>query len=232
MDAKEYDYDYIWEDYEYDNANSDEALNTASSDISRIDFAKYGIKNRNINDITESLPRSIFCNLVESLTEKCGQQNLLEIWRYREDLIQTTTQDEILNAVNLLNSSPWFGHDTDYTSLLGGVTRNSTGHIVKASSTIMFWSITVPDNVTIVESQGSGVELELGDQTSLEWEKKFVEISLENSSPEFEFLPNAVSSYGNESAEAIFFDGFLMASGYFLMFLYTCFILGNTNYFY
>lgn len=163
---------------------------------------------------------------MESLAEKCGQQNLLEIWRYNEDLILTTTQEEILNAVNLLNSSPWFGHDTDYSSLLGGVTWNSTGHIVKATSTIMFWSITVPDNATIVESQGSGVELELGDQTSLEWEKMFVEISLENSSPDFEVLPNAVSSYGNESAEAIFFDGFLMASGYFLMFLYTCLILG------
>ena len=39
-------------------------------------------------------------------------------------------------------------------------------------------------------------------------------------------LPNAVSSYGNESADAIFFDGFLMACGYFLMLAYTCVMLG------
>ena len=39
-------------------------------------------------------------------------------------------------------------------------------------------------------------------------------------------LPNAVSSYGNESADAIFFDGFLMAAGYFLMLAYTCIMLG------
>ena len=39
-------------------------------------------------------------------------------------------------------------------------------------------------------------------------------------------LPNAVSSYGNESADAIFFDGFLMACGYFLMLAYTCIMLG------
>ena len=41
----------------------------------------------------------------------------------------------------------------------------------------MFWSIAVPDNTTIIESQGSGVELELGDLTSLSWEEKFVEVT-------------------------------------------------------
>ena len=151
---------------------------------------------------------------------------MLEIWRFREDFIQSTSQQEILDAVNILQSSPWFGHTTDYSSLLGGVTRNSTGHIVSATSTIMFWSISVPENTSIVESQGSGVELELGDQTSLEWEQRFVEVSLQHNTPELEVLPNAVSSYGNESADAIFFDGFLMACGYFLMLIYTCLILG------
>ena len=40
----------------------------------------------------------------------------------------------------------------------------------------MFWSINVPDNSTIVESQGSGVELELADATTLAWEKMFIGI--------------------------------------------------------
>ena len=93
----------------------------------------------------------------------------------------------------------------------------------------MFWSIAVPDNTTIVESQGSGVELELGDMTSLNWEERFVEVSLQHSKEDFEVLPNAVSSYGNESADAIFFDGFMMACGYFLMLAYTCLILGKCD---
>ena len=52
----------------------------------------------------------------------------------------------------------------------------------------MFWSINVPDNSTIVESQGSGVELELGDLTSLQWEAKFVEISRSQSDQRFEVI--------------------------------------------
>ena len=52
----------------------------------------------------------------------------------------------------------------------------------------MFWSINVPDNSTIVESQGSGVELELGDLTSLQWEAKFVEVSRSQSDQRFEVI--------------------------------------------
>ena len=66
--------------------------------------------------------------------------------------------------------------------------RNRTGHIISASTAIMFWSINVPDNSTIVESQGSGVELELGDLTSLQWEAKFVEVSRSQSDQRFEVI--------------------------------------------
>jgi len=114
----------------------------------------------------------------------------------------------------------------NYTQLLGGVSRNSSGHIVSASTGLLLWSISVPDNTSVVESQGSGVELELGDETSLAWEQRFVSTALEFSEQDFKVLPNAVSSYGNESADAIFFDGFLMACGYCLMLTYTCVMLG------
>ena len=36
-----------------------------------------------------------------------------------------------------------------------------------------------------------------------------------------------MSSYGNESLDAIFFDGFMISCGYFLMLAYTCLILGK-----
>ena len=67
------------------------------------------------------------------------------------------------------------------------------------------------------------MELELGDATSLAWEDEFVRVIQESSesSDEFEIIPNAVKSYGQVSSQAIFFDGTLMAGGYFLMFIYT-----------
>ena len=56
------------------------------------------------------------------------------MWRYEEELIRSTTQQEIIDAVNLLAKSPWFGYDLDYSGLLGGVTRNASGHIVAAET--------------------------------------------------------------------------------------------------
>ena len=32
-------------------------------------------------------------------------------------------------AVNNLERSPWYGYDVDYSSLLGGIQRNSTGKL-------------------------------------------------------------------------------------------------------
>ena len=102
----------------------------------------------------------------------------LNVSRYNPEHIKTTTSDEILLAINKLERSPWYGYNTNYTSLLGGVTRNSSGHVVSAKTALMVWSVTVPDDVEIDTSQGSGVELELADYTTLAWEKKFIGISI------------------------------------------------------
>ena len=65
------------------------------------------------------------------------------MWRYDEELIMSAGQQEIIDAVNLLSRSPWFGYDRNFTKLLGGITRNSTGHIVAAETSQMVWSIKV-----------------------------------------------------------------------------------------
>ena len=138
----------------------------------------------------ERLPGGIYCDLVSSLAERCGRASLLEAWRYSGDLVTSASREEILAAVNLLEASPWTGHAQDYTQLLGGLTRNSSGHVVAATTALMLWSLAVPANTTVVESQGSGVELELGDLTSLRWEESFVEVSLGQSSSEYEVRPH------------------------------------------
>ena len=189
----------------------------------RIDLVKYG-ERRKLEEV--ELPGSLYCDLVNRLEARCAQHSLLEMWRYREELINSTTGQEIRAGVNLLKSSPWFSHSANFTSLLGGLTRNSSGHVIAATTALMFWQISVPDNVTVIESQGSGVELELGDATSLAWEEKFVQTVLSFNDDRFEVLPNAVSSFGNESADAIAFDGVIMALGYLLMVAYTCLTLG------
>ena len=223
MTDYEDDYEDIWADYEADIEEVRNSSREEKYEAARIDFARYGVR-REREEL--EVPGSIYCDLVRTLEDKCAQHSLLEIWRYREDLMVTTSTQEILAGVNLLQSSPWFSHPANFSSLLGGLTRNSSGHLVAATTALMVWQISVPDNATVVESQGSGVELELGDVTSLAWEEKFVETVLSFNDEKFEVLPNAVSSFGNESADAIVFDGVIMALGYFLMVAFTCLTLG------
>ena len=225
---EEYNYDEsydIWDDAYYD----DEPIVFTTD---RINFHKYGKKTvANVSDPLRDIPKNIYCDLVTTLSEKCVEHSLLEMWRFSGNLISSVTTEEILDAVNWLETSPWFGHQADFSQLLGGIKRNSSGQIVGAEAARMFWSIRVPEDALIVESQGSGVELELGDATSLAWEDEFVRVIQESSesSDEFEIIPNAVKSYGEVSSQAIFFDGTLMAGGYFLMFIYTAMMLGRLN---
>ena len=107
----EEDYYDFWAD-EYDDYD----LTPVISIKPRIDFAKYSKKTDSSDSGREdSLPRDIFCDLVNTLNTKCGMSSLLEMWRYEEDIIKTTTEEEILEAVNNLTHSPWYGYEANYT---------------------------------------------------------------------------------------------------------------------
>ena len=227
------DYYDIWDDYdESDNNTDNDSKGQAPTQGHRINFDKYG-KKQQANQTSaakgDSLPRDIYCDLVSTLSEKCVASSLLEMWGYDEALIGSAGQQEILNAVNLLTRSPWFGYDRDFSAFLGGIERNSSGHIVGARTSQMVWSIRVPDDVEVVENQGSGLELELADKKSLDWEEQFIQTALNNSRPGAELFVNAGKSFGDVSAGAIFFDAWLMAAGYTLMFTYTILVLGKMS---
>jgi len=231
----DYDYDDIWGDYyeDYHTDNETEDTGSTSGGRVRINFAKYGKQNKTSDiggsDLGSDLPADTYCGIVETLTEKCLMTSLLEMWRFNEEFIETASQQEIIEAVNLLAKSPWFGYDRDFSSLLGGIVRNSSGHIISAETAQMIWSIRVPDNVEVVDNQGSGLELELADAISLDWEELLIETVQNSSKPDALMIPNAAKSFGDVSAGAIFFDAWLMAAGYALMFTYTILVLGKVN---
>ena len=154
---EEYNYDEsydIWDDAYYD----DEPIVYTTE---RINFPKYGKKTvANVSDPLRDIPKNIYCDLVTTLSEKCVEHSLLEMWRFSGNLISSVTTEEILDAVNWLETSPWFGHQADFSQLLGGIKRNSSGHIVGAEAARMFWSIRVPEDALIVVSgqwSGTGV---------------------------------------------------------------------------
>ena len=63
------------------------------------------------------------------------------MWRYEEDIVRSTTREEILQGVNRLVKSPWYGHATDFTKLLGGVERDKRGEIRSAKTALMVWTL-------------------------------------------------------------------------------------------
>lgn len=208
----DYNYDYI-EDFEEDPV-SDAAIQDQV-------------------DILDDIPDDIYCSLVETLNEKCLETSLLEIWKYNEKMIKGLTQEKIIEAVNVIKQSPHFGHNFDYSKLLGDITRDEqTGQIISAKSALHVWvgSINASD-LSENDSGGLGVELELADPTTLHWENELIKtlLDFDASMPDMSILVNVARSFQDISSSAIFFDGVKMAAGWLLMFMYTVFMLGRVN---
>ena len=89
----------------------------ALSFISLLDTGTEG------NDVADDLPSGVYCDLVTTLNSKCVMTSLLEMFRYDEEVIRTTSTQEIIRAVHELDRSPWYGYTRDFSSLLGGVSR-------------------------------------------------------------------------------------------------------------
>ena len=70
-------------------------------------------------DIISDLPPDIYCDLVETLNDKCLESSILEIWKFNEDVIAKLSTQDILAAVNAINKSPHYGYNFNYSTLLG-----------------------------------------------------------------------------------------------------------------
>lgn len=81
-------------------------------------------------------------------------QNILDLWKFNNTVIQNVSKDEILLALNTTTISPSSGHETDFVHLLGGVQRNKSGHIISASSLLTHWMVYV--NFTAVDHEKIG----------------------------------------------------------------------------
>jgi len=221
----DYYIDDIWDTNLYDNDDSDNQINIPSE---RINFKKFSAKNEEApaESAVDSLPPNIYCDLVTTLNSRCKQSSLLEIWQYKEDLINTATQQEIIDAVNLLEKSPWYGYHKDFTETLGGITRNDTGHIVAAKSELMIF-VNKVDYSQVDHSQGIGSVLEFADDTNLAWETEFINEGLRESTEEMKILMLTPRSFTDITEQTVFFDAKFVIAGYSVMIIFTILILGK-----
>ena len=81
-------------------------------------------------DILDDIPYDIYCDLVDTLNDKCLESSILEIWKYDYEAISSLTYEDIIEAVNMIKQSPIFGHDVDYTDLLGEKVYDESGNVI------------------------------------------------------------------------------------------------------
>lgn len=214
--------DDIWDDY-YDDVPevSDSVTNeTATAQAAAVPTDK--------TDYVKDLPRGIYCDLVTTLDKRCFELSLLEIWDFDGEIISGLTQQEILDAVNTLDTSPWFFSKRNYSDDLGGIFRNSSGHIIGAKTTWVQYLLEVPEDAVNVAPGGIGFEFEVADENSLNMEQFMIDVCEEETGTlGFEVLAFTARSFNDVSFATIFFDVWKMLGGYVIMFIYTVLMLGR-----
>ena len=86
-----------------------------------------------------------YCNIVADSTKPtCFESSIAELWvkdvyssSESWSAIHNLNQEDIITAINTQNFSEIFLFDKDFTAYLGGITRNSSDHIIGAKATII-----------------------------------------------------------------------------------------------
>ncbi len=106
------DYDSYFDDLysysEYEEEAADYA-DTADEDQEDEDIP-VSVEDR----LIEGLPPDIYCDLIATLKERCGEYSPLDLWKYDEARIRNLTKGEIVEAFNSVFKSPVLGYLTDY----------------------------------------------------------------------------------------------------------------------
>ena len=174
----EYEDSYNYDEDEYYSSSSSTAPNECKN-----------TGNRNVSVFEETqkstyteLPRNVYCDIVDTLETQCFEQSLLEIWMYNEKTIRQLSKLDILDAVNNLDSSPYFGFQYNYSKLLGSVGRNKSGHIISAKAAL-YYLATVVDLSKIKPrsflTSAAGVQRSM-DEPNILWQDQAIKIILNN----------------------------------------------------
>ena len=187
------------------------------------------------DDELDGLPKKIYCDIVETLEDKCGEYSLLEIWKYDKNIISGLSQQDIIDAINTVKESPVFGYATDYTNYLGEVKYNLTGHVINAKSVRSIWLERFdPENI-LPSSTLKGFEVEEADPFTIGYENEVLKLlktwrrQLNEEDKGFSLLMRLGLSFTDEGNAPLDHDIERQIYGYIIMFSYTILTLGNLN---
>ncbi|XP_046631548.1 uncharacterized protein LOC124311207 [Daphnia pulicaria] len=176
------------------------------------------------------LPIGIFCDIVEGLEEACLENNILDIWNYKKEVISKLSRQDIINAINSVERSNLTR--VQYSNLIGQPRYNESGHIVGAGSVLV--QLLTRVNYSLITNDATSNDAGTGDLVdpiSLEWEGAFVNllhnftVTLNNSN----LFYMASRSFGDISSATILGDVRLLSAGICVVFIYVQLMLGKFN---
>ncbi|CAL4069038.1 unnamed protein product, partial [Meganyctiphanes norvegica] len=205
--------------------------------IAKLRRSMFGNKDPEHSQWSLAFPLDVYCMFYNLMPTQCFEVSILDIWGYDETIINQLTQEQILNDINTATKSLVFDFPMNYTKFLGGVSRNSTGHVVGAKVTMYQWFMKVNRtdldvSVDIMHDEKStGMEDGQADKALLDWESEWINVleSLQGNIPGFGIFYSAVRSYGEVSGSTILGDVWYLIIGDFIFIFYVQVVMGKFN---
>ncbi|KAF2362201.1 Protein patched/dispatched, partial [Trinorchestia longiramus] len=178
------------------------------------------------------LKDQIYCGVLALIPKECLQLGILELWGDNPAVIQALTQQDIINDINTANLSATYLYPLNFTEFLGGIERNSSGHIVSARAAMHQWMMAVNRtavNLAYFEDM-SGLTSAV-DPGLYRWEGEFIKVLLNDS-----LRPDGVAvyasserSFGEISENTIMGDVTFLIAGNVILYIYVTLMLGRFN---
>lgn len=123
------------------------------------------------------LDPEFYCSLIETLPMGCMQENILELWKFDMNLLDSMNKSDIIDLINSTKLSPWSGHEIDIEHLLGGIERDESGRIVSATSVVSHYMLYVNFSDSDSNKVGNLAGTEDGaSESTMLWEDKFISL--------------------------------------------------------
>ncbi|XP_033738754.1 patched domain-containing protein 3-like isoform X3 [Pecten maximus] len=144
----------------------------------------------------------------------CHVTSILELWFYNEELINSLTQDDIIQKINNVTMSPMYHSKLHLGSLLGQMWRDSSGQIVGAkAASMLFLLYDKPE----------------WKKPAMDWELKMVNLAKSGHSDLTDIFIYTTRSFDDEGYGAVNADVNLLSTGFSLVMVYLILTLGRFN---
>ncbi|XP_060517935.1 protein patched homolog 3-like isoform X2 [Cylas formicarius] len=181
-------------------------------------------------DPSTEMNAAFYCSFIEMMKTECYTKTILELWDFNVTKINRLTKDDILNAINSNDERNIFGNLKNYENLLGGITKNESGHIVKATAIQNYWLLNV--NFSAIDMNKAGNMAGTGEWASEEageWENEFLNVVQNVSNHDQNFYYYAGRSFGDISKQTLFQDIDKLCLGIFVMVVYVQLVISKFN---